>query len=1319
MAPAYVMLPTTPSSLLELIREDQRRSWRQGVPVKAEVYLDKHPKLFSDFEAAMELIYAEFLLREESGEQPTWEEYRQRVPLYAERLRMQLDLRSVLGASAPEEWDTDAGSRWSDDGTEPSDVRWPEIDGYKILGEVGRGGMAVVYKAVHLGLKRVVAIKMIHGGRSASDDHLARFRDEAEAIARLRHSGIVQIHDFGEQDGHPYLSLEYMENGSLGDQLKGTPMPAKQAAQYAESIARAVHFAHEQGIIHRDLKPANVLLQREPGRRESTTKIADFGLAKILDVDCMTTHTGAIIGTPSYMAPEQASGVVRKISPATDIYALGAILYEMVTGRPPFRAESPLETLHLVIHQDPIPPRRLLPHLSRDLETICLKCLEKEASARYSTADELAEDLLRFQKNEPIKSRPIGWWERSWRWCRRNPLLASVAATALFLGVLLAIGTSVTAYWWRSQRDQAVRARNRIERTEREKSEQLWDALVANARSIRRTDSVGRRFDGLRFLRKASELRFDPLLRNEAIACLALSDLEPPERTWSVRIPAGRTANFDRTLGRYALHEGTGNFEVRRASDNRLLHRLPDPDAMAFAHCYSEFSSNGRFLGCFYQNVDSSHRSIIWDLENERITVDRHGDARLVWMPSGDLLSYETDRCSPRVLDATNGNVKQQFAWEVEHADEICIDPQGKLAALTTNGAPSVKVINLITGEAVGQFDVSAGAWPLAWSDDGRLLASGSDDHHIYVWSRESDQLLSILKGHQDHVASLRFHPNGRLLVSGAWDQVIRFWDLASGTTQFQTVGKQPALSDDGKKVAIQLGLDTLRVHPIRWSSECETVASWKVGNHLTPYVSYAKFDPAGRWLAAADAEGLYLMDVSSKRELARLPIGETHDIEFLPTGDMITLGNSGRWRWPVTSQGRVVTQIGPPVRLDREASPATDRMSVSADGRWMIVRTQDRRHILLIDMETQSVRNTINSDHEVASAAFSPDGQWVAAGQAWNSEVVIWNAHSGHCLRTIPSHGENCAVAFSPNGQWLVVSGQFDHTFWNTRTWKSGPRWTRQKEVSWPHPATFSDDGHLVAFEVSSEHIVLADGFSGKELAILTSSDRKAFGSLFLNVTGSCLAVARMDRTIQWWDLQAIRYELGELGLDWKPNQDRLETLDSDLLSKMPSNLTVHLGELEPAKRWSYEHQRMVVDAENEHRLQPDDAQRCNNLAWAYVTGPRDVQRPSDALSLVQKAIEFDSDSWTYQNTLGLVYYRLGEHDRAVEILERNVVNPSNWLTGLDRLILSMCYRRLGDRVRAQSQRELALTWRRHAKLSSRLADEFRQFLDEAKETQ
>ena len=371
------------------------------------------------------------------------------------------------------------------------------VPGYDILEELGRGGMGVVYKARHRRLQRLVALKMVLAGAHVGPVGLARFRAEAEAVAKLLHSNIVQIYETGEYEGRPYFSLEFVEGGSLDKRIGETPTSPRAAAQIVETLARTMEVAHQHGIVHRDLKPANILLAKLDSQssltrkretdssslpadhwsRTTVPKISDFGLAKRVDEDSSQTQSGTILGTPSYMAPEQAQGRNREIGPAADIYSLGAILYELLVGRPPFKAGNPLDTVRQVIEQEPVPPRRLEPRVPHDLETICLKCLEKDPTRRFPSAAELADDLRRFVDGDPILARPTPAWERAWKWGKRRPaIVALLGVSALaVLGMVLFIAWHNVSL--RSQLGVALSEERLARRREQE-------ALVEHHRSL-------------------------------------------------------------------------------------------------------------------------------------------------------------------------------------------------------------------------------------------------------------------------------------------------------------------------------------------------------------------------------------------------------------------------------------------------------------------------------------------------------------------------------------------------------------------------------------------------------------------------------------------------------------------------------------------------------------------------------------------------------------------------------------------------------------------------------------------------------------------
>ena len=430
-----------------------------------------------------ELLAIELESRRSLGEAPEAPEYRTRFPGHRTAVDETFASLSVNGPTLASleksarrgQTFGASGTRFGEPGTNlpPAELNTVVISalrsaGYEVLGELGRGGMGVVYLARKVALNRLCALKMILAGAHAGSVAQARFRAEAEAIARLRHPDIVQIYHVGEVEALPFLELEYLQGGGLDQALNGSPRPSKTAAALVEVMARAIAVAHELGIVHRDLKPANVLLD-ENGR----PKVADFGLAKILGSEGGLTKTSAVLGSPSYMAPEQAEGIASKVGPRTDIYALGAILYELLTGRPPFRAATAFETLAHVKELDPVPPSRIQPGMPSEIETICLKCLEKQPARRYATALDLAEDLRRFLAGEPILAHDPPIWVHVWKRAKRRPAL-SVALAVSAAAVLLLIGGSL---YYNAQLRESVKKSQAAEQAALEQSNVTKKAL--------------------------------------------------------------------------------------------------------------------------------------------------------------------------------------------------------------------------------------------------------------------------------------------------------------------------------------------------------------------------------------------------------------------------------------------------------------------------------------------------------------------------------------------------------------------------------------------------------------------------------------------------------------------------------------------------------------------------------------------------------------------------------------------------------------------------------------------------------------------------
>lgn len=461
----------------------RQECWRRGQRIFVSDVLSQAPWLSENSDAMLDLIYGEVLLREDAGERPVEAEYLHQFPSLAEQIRRQFQVHRalMLDLQIDREIETaDYGQTVSmhsrplaREASSLSDLTrttpFPQIPDFQILGVAGRGGNGTAYRALDQKLNRIVAIKLMDHGHSLDSTRATQLRREAEASAALQHPNIVPVYQVSELSGAPFIVMEFIQGGSLAERLQKGPLPVREAVELARQVADAIASAHEKSLVHRDLKPGNILLDHD-----KTPRVCDFGLARRLNTDETLHLTGDIVGTPAYMPPEQARG--EHVDVRADVYALGAVLYETLTGRPPFQAATPWEILHQVLTTDVVPLRQLNPGLPRDLETICAKCLEKNAGKRYLSAKEVQEELTRFQRGEPIQARPIGRPARFLKWIRRNPLIAAMVSTAAVALIavasiamiserrvsesLLTTQQSLTAA--ETQRDVALKAMNHL-----------------------------------------------------------------------------------------------------------------------------------------------------------------------------------------------------------------------------------------------------------------------------------------------------------------------------------------------------------------------------------------------------------------------------------------------------------------------------------------------------------------------------------------------------------------------------------------------------------------------------------------------------------------------------------------------------------------------------------------------------------------------------------------------------------------------------------------------------------------------------------------
>jgi serine/threonine protein kinase/WD40 repeat protein len=1041
----------------------------------------------------------------------------------------------------------------------------PAVPGYEVIREVGRGGMGVVYWAWQTGLNRCVALKMILAGAHAGPEELARFQTEAEAVARLQHPNIVQIYEVGRHDRHPYMALEYVDGGSLAEQLDGTPLPVRVAAQLVETLAHAIHYAHQRGIVHRDLTPANVLLQgsgvrsqgsgvrsQESRRRDGvssltpdswplTPKITDFGLAKILiGGGGVQTQTGAVLGTPSYMAPEQAGGKTKEVGPATDVYSLGAILYELLTGRPPFKAQTVLETLQQVQSVEPVPPSQLQPKLPRDLTTITLKCLQKEPAKRYASALDLAEDLRRFLAGEPIRARPVGRGERLWRWCQRNPAVAALAAAVVLLLGVLSGGALV-------KNAQLATALDVSEEANRKANERLWESLRDQARSMRMSRHAGQRIESLQAIQEALKLplqagRSVDELRTEAIAALALPDVELL-REWEGCPPGTVGLDFDGNLERYARLAKDGTISVRRVRDDAEIARWREPAEGDWpGESNLRLSHDGRFV-CFrhptsgrltVRRLDGSQPALCYQSpKDDKTDTGKPMD----FSPDGKLLAYILADARIAVVDLASGQARYLPPTGADWQQHLRFAPDNRRFALgiRRRGQWAIDVRDTATGKVQWRLPHPAKAIRPAWHPDGQTLATCGDDLCIRLWDAKSGRLLRVLEGHKQLGIKCAFTRTGDRLISNDWSSLLRVWETSSGRQllSFPAGGYHILRVSPDDRVSALHGTDNTKAQLLRLHAGREYQTIDLRGSSANRGIAYLfnafHVRPGGRLLAApATDQSVVLVDLTAGREVATLQIPEARPLLWEPSGALLTVGSRGLLGWPVhddpAEQARC--RLGPPERLLLAVSEDLG-WGCSADAHTVAIPHLNRgTEIVHRGRPPRTIR--LPRQQDVRCCAVSPDGRWVATGSHETADrygANVWEATTGMLVKELAVPGL-CAVAFSPDGRWLLTTGG------GCRLWQVGS-WNEWWKVGGA-VGCFSPDSRLLAVDNTLGAIRLVRPEGRAELGLLEAPEQTRLPSCFTPDGTRLIAIGADTQALHVWDLRAIRAQLAGLNLDW-----------------------------------------------------------------------------------------------------------------------------------------------------------------------------------------